>query len=94
LPGTRNAAIRRATRTIERLCHFFGKGGLRHHQFCSIPDVIVVGGGVVGNIGDLYTTGLAELGQFIFNNRVRGTPFKTPPWETAPVFFGAAALVA
>ena len=80
-----------ATSTIERLCHFFGKGVSVITNLLD-PDVIVVGGGV-GNIGDLYTTGLAALGKFIFNNRVE-VPLLKPSLGDSAGVFGAAALVA
>ena len=80
-----------ATRTIERLCHFFGKGVSVITNLLD-PDVIVVGGGV-GNIGDLYTTGLAALGKFIFNNRVE-VPLLKPSLGDSAGVFGAAALFA
>src|SRR5579863_8905314 len=80
-----------AIRTIERLCHFFGKG-LSVITNLLDPDVIVVGGGV-GNIEALYTLGLAELGRFIFNNRVE-VPLLRPSLGDSAGVFGAAALVA
>ena len=79
-----------ATKTIERLCHFFGKGVSVITNLLD-PDVIVVGGGV-GNIDLLYSTGLQELGRFIFNNRVEVPMLKPSLGDSAGVF-GAAALV-
>ena len=79
-----------ATKTIERLCHFFGKGVSVITNLLD-PDVIVVGGGV-GNIDDLYTAGLAELGKFIFNNGVE-VPLLKPSLGDSAGVFGAAALV-
>ncbi|HUB59248.1 MAG TPA: ROK family protein [Puia sp.] len=79
-----------ATRTIERLCHFFGKGVSVITNLLD-PDVIVVGGGV-GNIDALYTAGLGELGRFIFNNRVE-VPLLKPSLGDSAGVFGAAALV-
>jgi fructokinase len=80
-----------AARTIERLCHFFGKG-LSVITNLLDPDVIVVGGGV-GNIDALYTFGLVELRRFIFNNRVE-VPLLKPSLGDSAGVFGAAALVA
>lgn len=80
-----------AAKTIERLCHFFGKGVSVITNLLD-PDVIVVGGGV-GNIGALYTAGLQELGQFIFNNGVE-VPLLKPSLGDSAGVFGAAALVA
>jgi len=80
-----------ATKTIERLCHFFGKGVSVITNLLD-PDVIVVGGGV-GNIDALYSDGLAELGKFIFNNGVE-VPLLKPSLGDSAGVFGAAALVA
>ncbi len=80
-----------ATKTIQRLCHFFGKGVSVITNMLD-PDVLVIGGGV-GNIDALYTDGLAELGKFIFNNRVEVTLLKPSLGDSAGVF-GAAALFA
>jgi len=55
------------------------------------PDVIVVGGGV-GNIDELYSLGLGDLGRFIFNNRV-DVPLLKPSLGDSAGVFGAAALV-
>jgi fructokinase len=87
LAGSDTAAVQ----TIDRLCHFFGKG-LSVITNLLDPDVIVVGGGV-GNIDALYTVGLGELGRFIFNNRVEAPLLKPSLGDSAGVF-GAAALVA
>jgi predicted NBD/HSP70 family sugar kinase len=56
------------------------------------PDVIVVGGGV-GNIDELYTKGYAWIEKHIFNNRVEVPLIKPLLGDSAGVF-GAAALVA
>jgi fructokinase len=80
-----------ATKTIDRLCHFFGKGISVITNLLD-PDVIVVGGGV-GNIEALYGKGLEELGRFIFNNRVE-VPLLKPSLGDSAGVFGAAALVA
>jgi fructokinase len=80
-----------ARQTIERLCHFFGKGVSVIANLLD-PDVIVVGGGV-GNVEALYSVGLGELGRFIFNNRVEVRLLKPSLGDSAGVF-GAAALVA
>ncbi|HEY4206431.1 MAG TPA: ROK family protein [Puia sp.] len=80
-----------ADKTIERLCHFFGMSVSVITNMLD-PDVIVVGGGV-GNMADLYTKGLSELGRFIFNNRVE-VPLLKPSLGDSAGVFGAAALVA
>jgi fructokinase len=79
-----------ATKTIERLCHFFGKGVSVITNLLD-PDVIVVGGGV-GNIDALYSQGLQALNEFIFNNRVE-VPLLKPSLGDSAGVFGAAALV-
>lgn len=80
-----------ATKTIERLCHFFGKAVSVITNLLD-PDVIVVGGGV-GNIDALYSQGLRSLDEFIFNNRVE-VPLLKPSLGDSAGVFGAAALVA
>jgi fructokinase len=79
-----------ATKTIDRLCHFFGKGVSVITNMLD-PDVIVIGGGV-GNIDALYSRGLEELGRSIFNNRV-DVPLLKPSLGDSAGVFGAAALV-
>ncbi|MES1197665.1 MAG: ROK family protein [Chitinophagaceae bacterium] len=80
-----------ATKTIQRLCHYFGKAVSVVTNLLD-PDVIVVGGGV-GNIDEVYTDGLRSLNEFIFNNRV-DTPILKPSLGDSAGVFGAAALVA
>jgi fructokinase len=87
LAGSDTAAVQ----TIERLCHFFGKG-LSVITNLLDPDVIVVGGGV-GNIDALYSAGLGELKRFIFNDRVE-VPLLKPSLGDSAGVFGAAGLVA
>lgn len=80
-----------ATRTIERLYHYFGKAVSVVTNMLD-PDVIIVGGGV-GNIDAIYTEGLSSLREFIFNNTVDVPVLKPSLGDSAGVF-GAAALVA
>jgi predicted NBD/HSP70 family sugar kinase len=80
-----------ATKTIERLYHFFGKGISVITNLLD-PDVIVVGGGV-GNIDGIYTEGRNYLSKYIFNNRV-DVPILKPSLGDSAGVFGAAALVA
>lgn len=80
-----------ATKIIQRLCHYFGKAVSVVINMLD-PDVIVVGGGV-GNIDELYTEGLISLNEFIFNNRV-DVPILKPSLGDSAGVFGAAALVA
>jgi predicted NBD/HSP70 family sugar kinase len=78
-----------ATETIERLCHYFGKAISVITNMLD-PDVIVVGGGV-GNIDELYTRGVDSLKKYIFNNRL-DTPVLKPVLGDSAGVFGAAAL--
>jgi len=80
-----------ALKTIERLTHYFGKA-LSVVTNLLDPDVIVVGGGV-GNIDEIYTKGYDWLKYFIFNNGVNVPVLKPVLGDSAGVF-GAAALVA
>ncbi len=79
-----------AVQTIHRLSHFFGKAISVITNLLD-PDVIVLGGGV-GNIGALYSEGLASLQHFIFNNSV-DVPLLRPSLGDSAGVFGAAALV-
>jgi predicted NBD/HSP70 family sugar kinase len=79
-----------ATKTIDRLCHFFGKGVSVITNLLD-PDVLVIGGGV-GNIEALYSRGLGSLNEHIFNNRVE-VPLLKPSLGDSAGVFGAAALV-
>lgn len=80
-----------ATKTIQRLCYFFGKAVSVVTNMLD-PDIIVVGGGV-GNIDPIYTEGVKSLNQFIFNNSV-DVPVVKPNLGDSAGVFGAAALVA
>jgi len=80
-----------ATQTIDRLCHYFGKAVSVVIDILD-PDVIVVGGGV-GNIDEVYSLGYDAIKKFIFNNRVDVPVLKPSLGDSAGVF-GAAALVA
>lgn len=80
-----------ATQTIDRLCHFFGKAVSVVTNMLD-PDVIVVGGGV-GNIDEIYSKGLDSLQKHIFNNTVE-VPILKPSLGDSAGVFGAAALVA
>lgn len=86
----RNSSDENATKTIERLCHYFGKAVSVVINILD-PDVIVVGGGV-GNIDEVYTKGVESIREFIFNNRVDVPVLKPSLGDSAGVF-GAAALV-
>ena len=79
-----------ATKTIQRMTHFFG---LAISTIINIidPDVIVIGGGV-GNIDEIYTEGVASIQKFIFNNGVVETPIVKPSLGDSAGVFGAAYL--
>ena len=79
-----------ATETIRRLAHFFGKAVSVITNLLD-PDVIIVGGGV-GNMDEIYTEGLQSLRHFIFNNRVE-VPLLKPRLGDSAGVFGAAALM-
>lgn len=80
-----------ASETIRRLCHFFGKGVSSVVNVLD-PDAIVIGGGV-GNIDAIYSEGVEELKNFIFNHRA-DVPILKPVLGDSAGVFGAAALVA
>jgi predicted NBD/HSP70 family sugar kinase len=75
-----------------RLTHFFVKAisvivNIIDH------DVIVIGGGV-GNIDEIYSEGVESARDFVFNNRVLNTPIVKPMLGDSAGVFGAAYLVA
>jgi fructokinase len=81
-----------AQRTMKRLTHFFG---LALSVIINIidPDVIVIGGGV-GNIDEIYTEGVESLKKYVFNNGVLDTPVVKPLLGDSAGVFGAAYLTA
>ncbi len=87
----KNGSDAAAIKTIERLCYFFGKAVSVVVNILD-PDVIVVGGGV-GNIKELYSLGRTSLENYVFNNRL-DTPILAPSLGDSAGVFGAAALVA
>jgi fructokinase len=80
-----------ATATIRHLIKSFGKAISAIINVLD-PDVIVLGGGV-GNIDLLYTEGVEEIKNWIFNNRVVETVFLKPKLGDSAGVFGAAELV-
>ena len=80
-----------ASQTMERLLNFFGKG-LSNVINILDPDVVVLGGGV-GNIEELYKEGIAQVKEHIFNTRFETIIAKPKLGDSAGVF-GAAFLVA
>ncbi len=79
-----------ATDTIRRMTHFFGKA-LSVIINIIDPDVIVIGGGV-GNIDEIYTDGVESLKKYVFNNGVVETPVVKPMLGDSAGVFGAAYL--
>jgi predicted NBD/HSP70 family sugar kinase len=79
-----------ALKTINRLLHFFGKAMAVVINILD-PDVIVIGGGV-GNIDELYLQGPKEIEKHIFNPILR-TPVLRPKLGDSAGVFGAAMLV-
>lgn len=79
-----------ATKTIQRMSYFFGKA-LSVIINIVDPDVIVIGGGV-GNIDEIYTDGVASVKNFVFNNHVLDTPIVKPMLGDSAGVFGAAYL--
>lgn len=79
-----------AKQTMERLFHFFGKAITQVINIID-PDVIVVGGGV-GNIDEIYTEVPQHAKNFIFNSGVITTPFVKPLLGDSAGVFGAAML--
>ena len=79
-----------AMQTIKRMTHFFG---LAISVIINIidPDVIVIGGGV-GNIPEIYSDGIESLKKYIFNNGVVETPIVKPSLGDSAGVFGAAYL--
>lgn len=89
LPDARSGADPNAVKTLDRLIHFFGLGISSIINVLD-PDVIVLGGGV-GNIEELYTRGVAEAEKYVFNPRMETKIVKPKLGDSAGVF-GAAFL--
>ncbi len=78
-----------ATKTMERLFHFFGKAVSVIINIVD-PDARVIGGGL-GNIDELYSHGVAEVEKHIFNHCLDTVFYKPVLGDSAGVF-GAAWL--
>lgn len=81
-----------AQKTMIRLIDFFGKA-LSVIINIIDPDVIVIGGGV-GNIDQLYDRGIDSVKQYVFNNNQLDTPIVRPSLGDSAGVFGAAFLTA
>lgn len=80
-----------AVQTLDRLIHFFGLGISVVINIVD-PDVIVLGGGV-GNIEELYTRGVESAQKHVFNPRLDTKIIRPKLGDSAGVF-GAAFLMA
>ena len=78
-----------ATSTMQRLLSMFGKGVAQIINIID-PEVVVIGGGV-GNIDELYKEGVEEVKKHIFNP-VLDTKFLKPKLGDSAGVFGAALL--
>jgi fructokinase len=78
-----------AVETIQRLIHFFGLGISTIINMID-PAVVVIGGGV-GNIPELYTKGVEEVNGYTFNTRFN-THIVAPKLGDSAGVFGAAFL--
>jgi fructokinase len=78
-----------ATQTMDYLFENFGKAISVIINILD-PDVIVIGGGV-GNVDELYTHGVEQVKKHVFNNRL-DTIFVKPKLGDSAGVFGAALL--
>lgn len=81
-----------AKETMDRLVNFFGKAISVVINIVD-PDVIVLGGGV-SRIPEIYTAGKAAIANYIFNNGKVTTPVVPALLGDSAGVFGAAYLVA
>lgn len=78
-----------ATATLDRFFHFFAKGIANIINVLD-PDAVVLGGGL-GNIEELYTHGVPQVVDHLFNPR-KDTHFLRPKLGDSAGVFGAALL--
>lgn len=78
-----------AGQTLNRLCSYFGKALAQIINILD-PHLIILGGGV-GNIDELYTDGCDYIKPYVFNNRV-ATVLARPTLGDSAGVFGAALL--
>lgn len=86
----RNQSDEFAMATMERLFEYFGRAISTLINVMD-PDVIVIGGGV-GNIDELYTIGYERIKKYIFNSGEVLTPIVKPTLGDSAGVFGAAVL--
>lgn len=85
----RNGTDKNAEQTMERLFYFFPKAVANVINIVD-PDLIIIGGGV-GNIDELYTKGIQRLNEFVFSDYIE-TEFVKPELGDSSGVFGAAFL--
>lgn len=88
---SRSGTDKVAKKTINRLTRGFAKAVSVMVNTID-PDVIVIGGGV-GNIDEIYTDGVKTISEYVFNNEFRAEVVKPLLGDSAGVF-GAAFLTA
>ena len=86
-----------ARKTVQRLTYYFGKAVSVLINILD-PEVIVIGGGV-GNIAEIYTDGVDAAREYVFNTGAHhidrlDTVFLKPKLGDSAGVFGAALLVA
>jgi predicted NBD/HSP70 family sugar kinase len=89
VPRYRSGDDPAATATLQRFFHFFAKGIANIINVLD-PDVVVLGGGL-GNIEELYTEGVPRVVDHLFNPRM-DTRFLRPKLGDSAGVFGAALL--
>ena len=89
VPRHRGGNDRAASMTIDRFLHFFAKGIANIINVLD-PDVVVLGGGL-GNIDELYERGVPQVVDHLFNPRM-DTKFLKPKLGDSAGVFGAALL--
>jgi fructokinase len=91
LEAARAGTDKSAVQTLDRLIQKFGEG-LSVVVNILDPDVVVLGGGV-GNVNELYQEGVASLSKYVFNSELKTQVVRPMLGDSAGVF-GAAHLMA
>jgi fructokinase len=89
--AARSGSDAQAAATIDRLCITFGEAASQVVNLLD-PHAIILGGGV-GRVDELYTRGVEELAQNVFNDRLLTKVLRPELGDSAGVF-GAALLTA
>ncbi|MBN9296183.1 MAG: ROK family protein [Filimonas sp.] len=79
-----------ASQTIERLLEYYGKAVSVLVNILD-PGLIVIGGGV-GNVDELYSEGYERIKKYVFNKGILNTPIRKPLLGDSAGVFGAALL--